>query len=365
MRKSSWAKPVRFEIVDGLRFVSAFWVLLFHLANNHPEAFPVPWPGADLGLGLQLVISGQMAVIAFFVISGFCIHYPTAMSSRLDAGAFLVRRYVRIGIPLLFVIACGAAFHLEMWRLNLWGPSSPLLWTIVCELLYYTAYPLLWPLIRRFGALPVALGSLIPCAFVLAGDKTAHVFQYRGDLLTACVGLPCWLAGTWVAERFARDGQPTGAAARWPLPLGRVGIFAVSGLMAWRQFRWVQAPNDLLGIPSLLVLSSLGIALWLWNELRHARLGRWGHLLARMGAAGYSLYLLHPIAQQIWREQTFGIAFLVPHSWPHLWGSIGFTLALTWVFHHLLERPSVQLGRWLYHRMQPIAPPPRPRRSAA
>ena len=364
MRKSSWAKPVRFEIVDGLRFVSAFWVLLFHLANNHAEAFPLPWQGVDLGFGLQLAISGQMAVIAFFVISGFCIHYPTLMSSQLDAGAFLVRRYVRIGIPLLFVIACGAAFHIETWRLNLWGPSSPLLWTIVCELLFYTAYPLLWPLIRRFGALPVALGSLIPCAFVLAGSRTAHVFQYRGDLLTACVGLPCWLAGTWVAERFARDGQPTGALARWPIPLGRVGIFTVNVLLA--SHHWVPAPHDLLGIPSLLVLSSPLIALWLLNELRYARLGRWGHLLARMGAAGYSLYLLHPIAQQIWKEQTFGIAFLAPHSWPHLLGSVGFTLGLTWVFYHVLERPSVRLGRWIYRRMQPLAaPPPRPRRSAA
>ena len=79
-----------------------------------------------------------------------------------------------------------------------------------------------------------------------------------------------------------------------------------------------------------------------------------------MGAAGYSLYLLHPIAQQIWKEQTFGIAFLAPHSWPHLLGSVGFTLGLTWVFYHVLERPSVRLGRWIYRRMQPVAAPPTP-----
>ena len=36
-----------------------------------------------------------------FTISGFCIHYPTINTNTFPVSAFLVHRFVRIGVPLL------------------------------------------------------------------------------------------------------------------------------------------------------------------------------------------------------------------------------------------------------------------------
>ena len=68
----------RYPILDALRFVLAFWVVMGHFGM-----FPVfSAVDATAGFGRILVRSwntiafGTPAVIGFFDISGFCIHLP-------------------------------------------------------------------------------------------------------------------------------------------------------------------------------------------------------------------------------------------------------------------------------------------------
>jgi peptidoglycan/LPS O-acetylase OafA/YrhL len=89
--------------LDMLRFLSALSVIL---ANLGAPPLPTSLPH---GLASQLFtgfwnnsFSGTPAVIVFFVVSGFCNHYP----SEKCPGAFkwlcfYVRRFVRIYPPLL------------------------------------------------------------------------------------------------------------------------------------------------------------------------------------------------------------------------------------------------------------------------
>src|SRR5690242_18982998 len=102
----------------------------------------------------DILFCGPAAVIVFFVISGFCIHYPFRGVERLQVSSFLARRYIRIGIPAL--AAMGLAGWTGVQALLLKSPSfaftldairhvndghTGLIWSLVCELIYYTCYP--------------------------------------------------------------------------------------------------------------------------------------------------------------------------------------------------------------------------------
>lgn len=78
--------PARYELLDALRGLAALAVVIHHVAA---------------------VYIGGMAVMAFFVISGYCIAAASASARRngLGFGAFLWRRIRRIFPPYLLAIA--------------------------------------------------------------------------------------------------------------------------------------------------------------------------------------------------------------------------------------------------------------------
>jgi len=75
--------------LDSLRAVLAFAVVL-----SHNGLFPLsPNPGSSAGIGAiakalyGTSVNGAAAVIAFFVISGFCIHFPYRNGAILVHGS--------------------------------------------------------------------------------------------------------------------------------------------------------------------------------------------------------------------------------------------------------------------------------------
>src|SRR5690242_16820078 len=90
--------------LDTLRFVAAFWVVLSHVGKLPYEIFS---HSNVLGKTLNGIyhnsVNGLAAVIIFFIISGFCIHYPYQMGKSLPLGSYLIRRSFRICIPLLAI----------------------------------------------------------------------------------------------------------------------------------------------------------------------------------------------------------------------------------------------------------------------
>ena len=98
----------RLYILDALRCVLALCVTL-----GHQGMFPVFGPADqinvlvdELAQGLRTIVFGPPAVIAFFVISGFCIHYPYCKGERrVLIERFYARRYIRIVLPVLAILA--------------------------------------------------------------------------------------------------------------------------------------------------------------------------------------------------------------------------------------------------------------------
>ncbi len=92
--------------IDAIRFVCALWVVIWH--------YDVPVPSGHSGgsllarlfdMFLHSSFNGTSAVVVFFVISRFAIHYPFRHGEKPEWAECFGRHYVRIGIPMLTVIA--------------------------------------------------------------------------------------------------------------------------------------------------------------------------------------------------------------------------------------------------------------------
>jgi len=201
-------KANRIAGLDTIRAISALWVVMGHIGA------PPLTAGLDESNGLARVVvgiyanfwSGPAAVMVFFVISGFCIHYPYARSLTVPSQkAYLVRRYCRIAVPL--VIAVGIS---RMLSVNLSLFNLSILWSLVAELVYYTIYPLLLHARRATGSwMP-----LVICAFGLAlalaaTQPSAGNYPSFGNALNWLLGLPVWLSGCWLADRVVASKGPT------------------------------------------------------------------------------------------------------------------------------------------------------------
>ena len=99
----------------------------------------------------------------FFVISGFCIHYPFRGANPFELFPYLARRYIRIGIPLIAAVALSGQF-----RVNLSFFQDSILWSLVAELIYYSLYPWIRILKERFGWNKIIAGAYLAAFAVIA-----------------------------------------------------------------------------------------------------------------------------------------------------------------------------------------------------
>lgn len=279
---------------------------------------------------LLLPFAGVAAVMVFFVISGFCIHWPYLHGRPPRLGAFYLQRFVRIGLPLAVAFVVQRLWGTEGWFRNM-------LWSVYCEIIYYALYPALRLLMLRLGT-----GRLVMTTFVISwlfcllpDTGYGHIMCY-GHAWTWLVCLPAWLCGCLLAEWMAGT-QPVPAlvekmAGRISshLALTRVSVWALSsvllalGMQEWLHFKY-----------SLPVFGALALV-WLLVELRRPDTESW---LSRSGVAAYSVFLIHPLAQS---------ARL--HGGPEwlLWMvKIAFAALVSAVFYFVVEKPSHQLARWL------------------
>jgi peptidoglycan/LPS O-acetylase OafA/YrhL len=160
-----------------------------------PRLVPIPFEldrstlvGYAIGGAYGNAISGPAAAIVFFVISGFCIHYPFRNGAPIPLKVYYSSRYARVLIPMAAAIALGFPLGLELGLL-----TDSILWSIVCEEIYYLLYPALLRLrhafgIRRLVAVAFVLGLLV----VVVRDPSAKNYPSYGFALNWVLGLPCW-----------------------------------------------------------------------------------------------------------------------------------------------------------------------------
>jgi peptidoglycan/LPS O-acetylase OafA/YrhL len=324
-----------FPVLDALRFVLALWV-----AIGHFEPFPL-FAGVDTSTAFGRLVThawssvffGTPAVIVFFVISGFCIHLPYRSDATLAIGRYYLRRYTRILIP---VAGALVVYRLCGLKLQFWGEHAILwqgvLWSLLCEEIYYAMYPLLRVIRKKIG-----WRIMLPAAFVAAVLTAAtqrHSISWHdfGPIGTATILLPVWLLGCLLAEQ----------SEALPALSSRPRIWM------WRFFIWLgcwicEMLHFKGHLPYTQTMIWFGVLAYFWvkNEIRYSRHQSPNRYLVAAGAWSYSLYLIHATAQDIFLKLPIpNLGYLL--NWI---GAMAFCLAMSYIFYLLVELPSHRLAR--------------------
>ena len=258
----------RIEIVEAARGAAALYVMVGHLFWT---VFEVTGSGGPL---FRLFRYGHEAVILFFLLSGFSIHYSycqRALGNLAELKKYFVARFRRI-YPIFLVafaltVALGAladrfsaetffrryqtslsdfiAQFLFLTNLNINGvwfivpPGNPALWSLSYEVAFYLVYPLFWKMSQIFRpsvlmGLAVALG-LANEALIYAGlpNHLSNVFGYYW----------MWCAGAIAAQLLRAQIRPTINTSAFIFGLiTTLLLVSVCDSFPWRRFNdWLWA----------------------------------------------------------------------------------------------------------------------------
>jgi len=326
--------PVRIRVagLDSIRFICALFVVFGHFG------FIPLFPSFDdstlirqaIHLAFNNLFCGPAAVIVFFVISGFCIHFPFRNTEPPSWRSYYLRRYVRILPPMLSAIVIARVLKIKMPVFH-----ESILWSLICEEVYYALYPLLRRA-RLYATWDVLILFAYAASFLLVLFHP-HTKNYPsfGPFFNWILGLPCWLLGCRLAERFD-------AARTQRLPIGRMnalrlGIWFLSWCLSVARF------HTPIGYPYTLNFFAIAAAYWLFQEIHFFRWYRPFRLTEWAGQWSYSLYLFHVLAMNILNEY-YGISTNRMVQWVM---QTAWILATSYLFYLLIERPTHRLARRL------------------
>ncbi|NKM69154.1 acyltransferase family protein [Rhizobium laguerreae] len=293
----------RIEGLDTVRAVAALSVVFAHLLGPS-------MPGIS-----RYIFTGHPAVIAFFVVSGFCIHYPYRFRG-LQVAPFLAGRFIRIVPP-----ATAAFILAQVLGMKAYNPiDGYILWSVVCEAVYYCLYPLILPISRRIGW-PILIATSVIASYGVAIGLGSDGFgnaQAYGPQLNWVVGLPAWLLGCYLAENFERLKLP-GNVWGW-----RAATAASASTLYWATM------NTGAGFYLTMVPFSALAGCWILGEIRSASERGPISTMESIGGACFSIYLVHAIAATAVERFVISTPALV----------CLLSLALVYPFYRWIEKPS-------------------------
>lgn len=357
----------RLGVINALRGLSALAIVLHHVRiplwvgwteiSTHPEQYSL-FDRVMAYLSLPCPFFGH-AVMLFFVLSGFCIHYPYAGQARAFAPkSYAIRRTLRIYPPYLAaVVLSGFVTYLFHHRWGIGDPAgenflrsafmtqnyppnagqilcNPALWSLPVEMELYLVYPLFYFCLKRYG-----LRTSMSLALLFSAVTSVLAFQ---DVEWSYYNFSrywlIWCGGAWIAEKLATDALPTCGRGWTTITLLSL-VLAMNGVVQdWnlieQQLTW--------GLFFFLMLA--------WS-LRHMPYSEdnpssIGKAMNGLGSISYSLYLTHYpflVICGMWIERDLLGAkptnFLVPLAFT------GLAIVFATVFYLLIERPCHHWAR--------------------
>ena len=318
--------------ISSIRFVLALWVFLSHFPYpilSGPQRNPFLWAARSV---LHNSFNGAAAVMAFFVISGFCIHFPNRKTFEVPSWiAYYTRRYIRILVPM--GVAIGLAVPL---KLKFGYYVNFILWSLVCEEIYYFIYPALLRLRDLLGWHILITFVWFASFLTILSNPTAKEYHEYGLTLTWVLGLPCWLLGVRMAERL--DLFYLRSVSEMQIWLWRCGIWILS--LAFSALRF----HANIGFAWTLNVFAIAAAWWLEREISYYKTRRVPRL-ERFGDASYSVYLTHMHGAML-----AGWVIVLNGAWSW-WLTVIVTALFSILFYWCIERPSHQLARYCSQRL--------------
>ncbi|HEX4148240.1 MAG TPA: GDSL-type esterase/lipase family protein [Pirellulales bacterium] len=325
----------RIRGLDSIRFVCALWVLMRHVRPPAlPEIFTNPTVHTLQRGVMGNLFNGQAAVIVFFVISGFCIHFPYRLATQPPAYVnFLARRYTRIGLPLVAALAINLCWLPNNQSFDLWAVGGTIVWSLLAEIIYYTLYPAIFIAARRLGWPRLIASAYVLSIGVILTAPGSMYFSSYGPWLTWIVGLPSWLLGCYLAERVAADAARVVTRPRiW---LWRGAIWCASVAASALMF------HSPLGFPWTLSVFGFACFFWLRNEIAWFQSHAPPQALEWAGRWSYSLYIMHLLLFDLFEPWQLS-------AWPQPLGWLAEICAIllgSYVFFLLVEQPAHWLAR--------------------
>ena len=355
--------------LDGLRGLAALFVVVHH-------AYVTVWPEKNHPAGiLKTALAplgfGHYAVVAFIVLSGYCLMLPVLRAGdgrpRGSWRSFFTRRAWRILPPYwlamlvtLGLIATalgrktgthwdiclpvtprdvGGHFLLmqDLFNRAIGGRINHVYWSVAVEWHLYFLFPLLLWVYRKRG--PTAMGA----AALILGFGTGFVLRK-----TALSGLTIHFLGLFGLGAFAAAvaalPKETYKIARFSWGrLAFLAFVALGILSAWlgpdRAFgQWfaLAAVDLLAGLFSALTI--LAVA----TSPKEGKLAGFlsGKLPVFLGAMGYSLYLMHaPLLQLLWQYGLHPLGLAPEATFALLFAALPLVIGGCWLFYLACERP--------------------------
>lgn len=273
-------------------------------------------------------------MIVFFLISGFCIHYPYKNSWSKEAIIpFIIARLTRITVPIII-----AAVMIETLSINASIFYLLVGWSIVCEIAYYIIYPFLrlfiknkesWQKLLLLSYLPTIL------AFWFFPLKLVN-YPGVGFYYVISLGFPCWILGLLLCYS-ADKKDPKDVLSKNNLVCHRILIF----FLAFASH--VLALQEVLGHPFTLNFFAIAAFFWLRKEIAFYHDRPTSKFMDNLGKASYSIYLMHGIP-------AFIISLLIsePEHTSRFFLYWIILAILTSAFYFLVEKPTHNLSRKLF-----------------
>ncbi len=330
--------------LDSIRFFLALWVLLSHIPfSKYIKPFTSNiWFGKFLEDVLNSSFVGVAAVIGFFVLSGIVIHFPYRKNNSFNTYEFLFRRYLRIGIPIM-IISLFANFFESFYLLPLWS--------LYCELIYYTLYPLILTLKQRYKLKYIFVVTFLLAFIVLfvASNSIRSIFTHEafngnyhelGIKYTWLLGLPCWLLGVKIADDY--DVLIEQDTSFKTIVFWRIIVVFISCICFVMRYKFWVGFSISLNFFSLIAYIWLRKEISFWNKrdpiVFFENAGKWS----------YSLYICHALTPYIlsfvfnWKNHFTVFDFVL---------ILSFSFLFSYFFYLLVEKPSINLTTILAKRI--------------
>lgn len=328
------SKP-RISGLDTIRFFAATSVMMAHLVGPHlPGLFQrYSWLSGAAPYA-RYIFTGGPAVMVFFVLSGFCIHYPY-VEKPLPTIAFISARWIRILTPMIFAYLLAQLVNITQYNVV----DGYILWSVICEAVYYTFYPFLILAAKKFHWITIFALSLfvsITWIIVAGSDKygNLHVYGIFGNWI---VLMPAWLLGVLLAEHVVK--KPSSKEVKyWKLMIQRM---CIAGLASVLQFLTLNTP---LGLHLTFIPFAILVTLWLRSEILYYSKHAGNKVFEWLGKFSYSIYLTHVIwaAVLVLAKENIKTGIFV---------NLILVLIFCYLFYLLIEKPAHLIARKIYGHM--------------
>jgi peptidoglycan/LPS O-acetylase OafA/YrhL len=342
----------RIPSLDGLRAISIALVLVSHLAGT--GGFPIsaatmnPWALGSLGVTVFFVISG-------FLITGLLLE-ELRRTGTIRLSRFYFRRTLRIFPPYFAFLGALALASAGGWIVlnsgDLWRSATYTsnyhdarswyvghTWSLSVEEQFY----LLWPAVLLFArtrrALLIAAATILVVPLIRVGEwelmrAAGHGVGYRFETIADALAAGCVLACVR-SELHASALYMRALASRWFLLVPLAAILAN-----------LTHDHPLVAMGAALTVIHVCLALCVdWAVTFHE--GRIGRVLNAaplvfIGWISYSLYLWQ---QPFLNRESSAFVAQFPQN-------LLLTLAAALASYYIVERPSLQLRKWLEQRQR-------------